>query len=74
LLPVPLGRPLVPWHEKEYELQELVDMVLANGFDVSEVWAKQRHVFVQLDYENKTVQANLPRRLTAGLIMAEKME
>ena len=72
LLPHPLGIPLVPWHEKEYLLPELVAQVRAAGFLIDEVWVKQRHAFIQLPTNSDAAYQDLPPKVTAGLILAHK--
>lgn len=71
LLQHPLKKPLMPWHHKEYGLQELVDATSKHGFHIDEVWAKKRHAFVPIEYENSRVISN-HGRLTAGIIIAHK--
>lgn len=69
LLPHPLGSPLLPWHEKEYLLSELVSEVKAAGFAIEEVWVKQRHAFVNIKTGDVS---DLPPKSTAGLVVARK--
>ena len=71
LLQHPLNMPLMPWHQKEYGLQELVDAVLKHGFHIDEVWAKKRHAFVSIEYKSGRVTSS-HGRLTAGIVIAHK--
>ncbi len=71
LLQHPLNMPLMPWHHKEYGLQELVDAVLKHGFHIDEVWGKKRHAFVAIEYASGLVTSS-HGRLTAGIIIAHK--
>ncbi len=73
LLKHPLNKPLMPWHHKEYGLQELADAASKHGFHIDEVWAKKRHAFVPIEYENSRVTSS-HGRLTAGIIIAHRPE
>lgn len=69
----PLLMPLMPWHDKEYGLQELVDLVLRHDFWIDEVWAKSRHAFVKISLDGEEI-VPCKKRLTAGIIVATKGE
>lgn len=71
LMAHPMGMPLVPWHEKEYLLPDLLADVEAGGFVIDDVWVKQRHAFLHLGSRDNLPET-LPAKVTAGLVLAHK--
>lgn len=56
LLPRPLGEPLYPFHDKEYGLEELEDLVCAAGFVVTHRVGRDRGVYTDIAQAREAVQ------------------
>lgn len=70
--PEPMNEPLLPWHVKEYDLQELYDFTLKNGFKISRVYVKKRHLIENVPITNNIL--NKPKgKLTAALLIGSKI-
>jgi hypothetical protein len=69
----PMGMPLNPTHEKEYNLSELGSLVKKSGFPIQAIWGKDRYAFFKINYDKFEEKKVLDRRVTAILIHALKI-
>jgi len=48
LLPIPLGMPLLPFHDREYVLEDLLRLLAGAGFSIMSTWGVCRNVYVDV--------------------------
>jgi len=56
LLPRPLGEPLLPNHIREYRIQDLKLMLIAQEFRVHKIWGGNRYIYTSEDNAREFVQ------------------
>ena len=69
LFPEPMNMPLFPFHVKEYGLQELFDFTKNCGFQISEVYAKKRHIIEKVLISDEGILEKPKGKITAALLV-----